>query len=981
MRQLVILDGNAKGRSLVLEAGKSKIIGRDPACDWTITDESVSWHHCQVRCLGEEVFVRDLHSTNGSHIDNNRVTEQTLEQGQVLRLGDVTIALADLGPQSAEDFLKSVFLPWRAGIAFVKSASARRRLVRAITALMVGCGVAGVTGKLPFYPSEWRLLMILAVAALWFFQPVSSAAIALMGIGLTVAYHFPWGIAAAYLVIAVLLRPFSLLVLSALVLFLVEPDWAFLLPTVPLVAGLAGPSVGAGLAGLCCLVAELFLLGAGKARASVLAGVSSNEPLFQLQPGPVATLWDFSWITNHHPGPSDYWVSLGRPFAEHPLLIAQVLVWAGTGATVAWLMSRALKASPLPRASLAVGIGGCVLIVGHLLCGWIFPWTGFSAYIAVAESLFATLLVGFAAPLIVLIPSALSGADGTSIRSTAGGGGIQVKKELPADTWSDLVGISDIQEELRTALQTQFDPAMREEMRRMSVRPTRGVLLFGPPGTGKTKLARVLAHEASASFFAVSGTEFTSKWYGESEANLRQIFEDAREHKPAVLFFDELEAFLPRRTELSRSDAPEKGIVATFLSYTDGLADLDGVFLVGATNHPNLIDPAALRPGRFDKLIYLSAPDARARSLIFTRYLRNKPVVEDVDFTKLGDQTERFTGADIESVCKEAAMATLKQGSGWITMASLVSIIQGTKPSVTIPMQREYEEIAERYGRRSQRSAPVEVMAKTVQAWSDVVGLQSVKETLREAVEMPLLHADVLKNYGVKPTRGVLLFGPPGCGKTLLAKVIAQESQAHFLHVKGPELLREHTGQSEAGLRNLFVRARESVPCLLFFDELDALAGARGTVNASGTQILAQFLTEMEGVDELKGVVVLAATNRPEALDPALLRPGRFDRIIYVPPPDHEARRGLFAHELSAKPAASGIDFDELARITEGYSSVDIINLCNGAAYETAKEEIRSGTQQLITSDRLAQQIQRCPPSLTANQIQHYQQLRDALQR
>jgi transitional endoplasmic reticulum ATPase len=542
-------------------------------------------------------------------------------------------------------------------------------------------------------------------------------------------------------------------------------------------------------------------------------------------------------------------------------------------------------------------------------------------------------------------------------------------KDRPTDDWSELAGVDDIQAEIREAVRSHFNPAERESLRKLSLQPPKGVLFFGPPGTGKTKLARLIAREAKATFYAISGTEFVSKWHGESEANLREIFDTAREHRPAVLFFDELEAFLPRRADLSRSDAPEKGVLATFLAYTDGIANLDGVFLVAATNHPELIDPAALRPGRFDKVIYVSPPNAAARRSIFERYLKDQPLAEDVNLDKLVALTERFTGADIQAVCKDAVLESIVRGRRRvIPMAALAQAIGGTKASVTLEMLRTYEKIADQYGRRSRKPAKVEVVAKAQLNWESVVGLDNAKKALLEAVEMPLTHGEIIRRYGVKPSKGVLLYGPPGCGKTLLAKVVAQQAKAHFLHVRGPELLGHHVGQSEARLRALFDRARENAPCVLFFDEMDALAGARGNGDSS-TKILTQFLAEMDGVEELKGVVVIGATNRPDSLDPALLRPGRFDQLVYVPPPDQPARAELFAHELRGKPVAEDLDFEQLASQTGGYSSADIANLCNSAAIECVKEAIQTGARKQISMQQLQTLIDRTPTTITPEEL------------
>jgi len=618
------------------------------------------------------------------------------------------------------------------------------------------------------------------------------------------------------------------------------------------------------------------------------------------------------------------------------------------------------------------------LLAGNLILACGFTNSGLKVGASVFSVLASGLLIALASP--VLEPAAQ--ILGNKRRNRSGlvtvfggqgqtaGGAFNSPRDVPPDVWDDLAGMDDIREEVQEALRTQFDPAVRASLERLKLQPVRGILLFGPPGTGKTKMARIIAHEAGASFFAVSGTEFTSKFFGESEANLRRIFETAGEHRPSVLFFDELEAFLPKRADMAFSDSAQRGIVGTFLAYTDGIATLEGVLLVGATNYPDLIDPAALRPGRFDKLIYVSAPDARARRAIFKTYLRGKSLAQDVDFAKLAERTERFTGADIQGVCKEASLLALRAGGQSPPgMSDFLIIISGVKPSVTFQLEREYQKVADQFCRRSRKPEQVEVIARNVVAWEDVVGLEEAKNALRETIEMPLAHDEVLQQYGVKPSKGVLLYGPPGCGKTLLAKVVARQSKAHFLYVKGPELLGEHFGESEARLRELFDRARESTPCVLFFDEIDALAGARGTANATGTGILNQFLAEMDGLDELKGVVVLGATNRPDAIDPALRRPGRFDRLVYVPPPNAAARAALFAHELRGKPLSQDLDFTSLANMTDGYSSADIANLCNAVAIEAAKETIRTGLRQQISTPRLQELIARTPSSIKPEEI------------
>jgi transitional endoplasmic reticulum ATPase len=345
---------------------------------------------------------------------------------------------------------------------------------------------------------------------------------------------------------------------------------------------------------------------------------------------------------------------------------------------------------------------------------------------------------------------------------------------------------------------------------------------------------------------------------------------------------------------------------------------------------------------------------------------------------------ERFTGADIQAVYTEAAISAMKRCKGevgTINSDDFETALNATKPSVTIKMLREYETLSEQFTRRSKPAKVEEVTERPVLGWQDVAGLEDVKEALHEAIEMPLTHPELLKQYGVKATKGILLFGPPGCGKTFLAKVVASEAKAHFINVKGPELLKGVVGESESRMRDLFVRARENRPCVLFFDEIDSFAGARGTSNESSSKILTQFLTEMDGAEELKGVVVLGATNRPYTLDPALLRPGRFDKMLYVPPPDRDARIALFVSELKNKPMEVGIGYGELADATDGYSAADIESICNAAAMSAAKLSLKAGIGQSITTQELVSRIARTPSSLTKEETEMYEAIRKQFER
>jgi transitional endoplasmic reticulum ATPase len=455
----------------------------------------------------------------------------------------------------------------------------------------------------------------------------------------------------------------------------------------------------------------------------------------------------------------------------------------------------------------------------------------------------------------------------------------------------------------------------------------KGVLLHGPPGTGKTLLARAVAHETEAMFISVSGPEVIHKFYGESEAKLRGIFEQAAKNAPCIIFLDELDAIAPKRENVQGE--VEKRVVAQLLALMDGLESRGQVIVIGATNLPNLLDPALRRPGRFDREIEIGIPDAVARGEIMEIHTRGMPLAEDVDVPRLAAITHGFVGADLEALCREAAMTTLRLAMPEIDLANN-ELSYELLLSLRVTMDHFMSALAE-----VEPSAIREVFVEVPDVkWEAVGGLGSLKRELREAVEWPFKYGDLLRHAGLRPVKGILLYGTPGTGKTLLAKAVASQGGLNFISVKGPALLSKFVGESERGIREVFKKARQAAPCILFFDEIDGLAPVRGA-NASDSgvsrQVMSQLLTEMDGVEELKGVLIIAATNRKDMLDPALLRPGRFDLLLELPLPDTADRAEIFGIHLAGKPVAADVDVAELAAQTEGLSGADIERICQRA--------------------------------------------------
>ena len=469
-----------------------------------------------------------------------------------------------------------------------------------------------------------------------------------------------------------------------------------------------------------------------------------------------------------------------------------------------------------------------------------------------------------------------------------------------------------------------------EIFERLGIQPPKGVFMYGPPGTGKTLIVRAVAHETDAYFINISGPEIMGKFYGESEGRIRKIFEEAQQHAPAIIFIDEIDAIAPKREDMGGEKQVEKRVVAQLLSLMDGLESRGKVIVIGATNIPNAIDPALRRPGRFDREISISIPDKKGRLEILYIHTRGIPMSMDVDMEKLAEITHGFVGADLEALAREAAMTALRRILPQIDF-EMAEIPYELLMSLEVTMDNFIEAMKE-----VEPSAIREVFVEVPDVkWDDVGGLDEIKEALKETVEWPLKYDELFKKADTKPPKGIILHGKPGTGKTYMAKALASESGVNFISVKGPQILSKYIGESEKGVRELFRLAKQASPCILFLDEIDSLTPRRSEDGSSSgvlDRVIGQFLTEMDGIEDLKGVIVLAATNRIDLIDPALLRSGRFDLLFEVPLPDVKTREKIFAIHTRKKPLGKKVNLNKLALKTEGLTGSDIEFICRKAA-------------------------------------------------
>lgn len=508
-------------------------------------------------------------------------------------------------------------------------------------------------------------------------------------------------------------------------------------------------------------------------------------------------------------------------------------------------------------------------------------------------------------------------------------------KAIPRVNYEDIGGLRHEIQKVREMIEL---PMRHPEIfDRIGIEAPRGVLLFGPPGTGKTLLAKAVANETNANFYSIGGPEIMSKFYGESEERLRETFKQAQENAPSIIFIDEIDSIAPKREEVSGD--VEKRVVSQLLTIMDGLESRGKVVVIGATNRPDALDPALRRPGRFDREIEIGIPDQKGRLEILEIHTRGMPLTEEVNLSSIAKVTHGFVGADLEAVCREAAMKSLRN------VLPEINLEESKIPVETLNKIKIKPEDFETALKEVQPSALREVYVQSPNVkWTEIGGLDSIKEELREAIEWPLKHSDLFTEADIVPPKGLLLYGPPGTGKTLIAKAVATNSDANFISIKGPELLSKWVGESEKGIREVFRKARQASPCVVFFDELDSVAARRSSSGSGdshvGDRLVSQLLTEMDGLQDLKGVVVIGATNRPDIIDDALLRPGRFDRILEIPLPDNDSIKEILKIHMVRKPVDKSVELNKLVELCKGLSGADIAALVNAAALSAIKDHI-----------------------------------------
>ena len=510
----------------------------------------------------------------------------------------------------------------------------------------------------------------------------------------------------------------------------------------------------------------------------------------------------------------------------------------------------------------------------------------------------------------------------------------QTDLKMTKISYEDIGGLNEEVKRVREMIELPLKHP--EIFDRLGITPPNGVLLYGPPGTGKTLIAKAVANESGARFYSIQGPEIMSKYYGESEKQIRKKFEDAEAHAPSIVFIDELDSIAPKREDVYGE--VERRVVAQLLTLMDGLDNREKVIVIAATNRIDAIDPALRRHGRFDREIEIGVPTREGRREILDVHTRSMPLADDIDLDYISEKTHGFVGADLAALCREAAMKAITQYIPDLELEHTIPISVLEKMEVAA---NDFMVAMKEIEPSTMREVLVEIPKVN---WSDVGGLEYIKRELREAVEWPLKHEKAFKTVGIKPSRGILLFGPPGTGKTLLAKAVANESEVNFISIKGPEVLSKWVGESEKAVRNIFKKAKQVAPCIVFFDEIDAIAAARGSDEGTNVsdRIVNQMLTSIDDLENIDNILIIAATNRPDMIDRGLIRAGRFDKILHVPVPDKEARKKIFKIYTKDMPLAKDVDIEKMVKRTEGYVGADIEGICRQAGLNALRKNIKS---------------------------------------
>ncbi len=524
-----------------------------------------------------------------------------------------------------------------------------------------------------------------------------------------------------------------------------------------------------------------------------------------------------------------------------------------------------------------------------------------------------------------------------------------IDNSIPRITYDDLGGLRNEVQKIREMVEL---PMRHPELfEKLGIEAPKGVLLYGPPGTGKTLLAKAVAGETNSQFISISGPEIIGKFYGESEERLREIFKQAEENAPSIIFIDEIDSIAPKREEVTGE--VEKRVVSQLLTLMDGMKSRGKIVVIAATNRPDSLDPAIRRPGRFDREIEIGIPDETGRKEILDIHTRGMPLEEKINLKQIAKVTHGFVGADLEMLAKEAAMRSLRRILPDIDLEEEKIPIEVLQKIVIT--DGDFKDALKEVRPSALREVLVQVPNVT---WEDVGGLESLKEELHEAVEWPLKHKEAFEHTDVIPPKGILFYGPPGTGKTLIAKAVAHTTESNFISIKGPELLSKWVGESEKGVREIFRKARQAAPCIIFLDELDALAPSRGSGSSDShvtERVVSQLLTEIDGLEELHDVLVIGATNRVDLIDNALLRPGRFDRILEVPLPGAKGRENIFKIHTRKKPLGNDIDFTKLVELTDGFSGAELEGVCNRAAMSAIRKYV-SSKEKSVKSIKITQQ-------------------------